>query len=160
VVITAVFNAYFVAVVPAARALGDARVDGDAAAVSYALIVLTAPLIGAWADARAAKKRLLAFTTVGCVLFTAALYFAGPGTLALASAAVIAVELLLRHRREPDRRLPAGTGRGAAPWAASPAGAGASATSAACSRWAPAWPGCRQAKAAGRETAQFVPRPC
>jgi UMF1 family MFS transporter len=52
--------------------------------------VLTAPLIGAWADARAAKKRLLAFTTVGCVLSTAALYLSGPDTLALAVFCVIA----------------------------------------------------------------------
>ena len=53
-------------------------------ALSYALIMLTAPLLGAYADAYAAKKRLLVATTTGCVLFTAALYFAGPGELWLA----------------------------------------------------------------------------
>ncbi|MBM3391686.1 MAG: MFS transporter [Betaproteobacteria bacterium] len=88
VVITAVFSAYFVAVV-AERAPWATLAWTATLAVSYALIVLTAPLIGAWADARAAKKRLLAITTVGCVLFTAALHFTGPGTLVVAVAFVI-----------------------------------------------------------------------
>ena len=82
VVITAVFNAYFVAVV--ARAEVWATFAWTAAlSVSYALIVLTAPFIGAYADAHAAKKRLLAVTTVGCVVGTAALGLVGPGDLAL-----------------------------------------------------------------------------
>jgi UMF1 family MFS transporter len=88
VVITAVFNAYFVAVV-AQRAQWATLAWTATLAVSYALIVLTAPLLGAWADARAAKKRLLAITTVGCVLFTAALYFAGPGSLVLAVVCIV-----------------------------------------------------------------------
>ena len=53
-------------------------------------MLLTAPVVGAWADAHAAKKRLLLFATVGCVVFTAALYFCGPGTVALAIALIIA----------------------------------------------------------------------
>ena len=81
VVITAVFNAYFVSVV-AGGAPWATFAWTAALAVSYALIVLTAPVIGAWADARAAKKRLLAFTTIGCVLFTAGLAFVGRGDLA------------------------------------------------------------------------------
>jgi UMF1 family MFS transporter len=44
---------------------------------------LTGPLVGAWADAHAAKKNLLLFSTGGCVLFTAALYYAGPSAVAL-----------------------------------------------------------------------------
>ncbi len=35
--------------------------------------MFTMPAIGAWADLRAAKKRLLAIATVGCVIGTAAL---------------------------------------------------------------------------------------
>lgn len=89
VVITAVFNAYFVAVV-AGRAPWATLAWTATLAVSYALIVVTAPLVGAWADARAAKKKLLALTTAGCVLFTALLWFAGPGSLALAVICVIA----------------------------------------------------------------------
>jgi UMF1 family MFS transporter len=83
VVITAVFNAYFVRVVA-----GDAPWATFAwtatLAVSYAAIVVTAPAVGAWADLHARKKRLLWITTFGCVIFTAALAFAGPGALVAA----------------------------------------------------------------------------
>src|SRR5262245_35547602 len=82
VVITAVFNAYFVAEV-AGRAPWATFAWTSALAVSYALIMLTAPVIGAYADARAAKKKLLLVTTVGCVVFTAGLAFVGRGDLAL-----------------------------------------------------------------------------
>ena len=83
VVITAVFNAYFVAVV-ADRQVWATFAWTLALSVSYLLIVVSAPLIGAYADAHGAKKRLLAITTVGCVAATAALAFVGPGDLALA----------------------------------------------------------------------------
>jgi UMF1 family MFS transporter len=88
VVITAVFNAYFVAVV-AGGATWATFAWTAALAVSYALIVLTAPVIGAYADAHAAKKRLLFFTTLGCVVFTAGLALVGSGDLALGIALVI-----------------------------------------------------------------------
>jgi UMF1 family MFS transporter len=88
VVITAIFNAYFVAVV-AGDAPWATLAWTAALSVSYAAIVVTAPLVGAWADAHAAKKRLLAITTAGCVAGTAALYFAGPGDLAIAIAALV-----------------------------------------------------------------------
>jgi UMF1 family MFS transporter len=87
VVITAVFNAYFVAEV-AGRAPWATFAWTVALAASQALIVLSAPLIGAYADARAAKKRLLAYTTAGCVLFTAGLALVGSGDLALGMALV------------------------------------------------------------------------
>jgi UMF1 family MFS transporter len=83
VVITAVFSAYFVGAV-AGKAPWATFAWTAALSVSYLLILLTAPLIGAWADAHAAKKRLLVFATVGCVLFTAALWFAAPGAVLLA----------------------------------------------------------------------------
>jgi UMF1 family MFS transporter len=88
VVITAVFNAYFVAVV-AGGAPWATFAWTAALAVSYALIVVTAPVIGAYADVHAAKKRLLIFTTVGCVVFTAGLALVGRGELALGVALVI-----------------------------------------------------------------------
>lgn len=88
VVITAIFNAYFVAVV-AGDATWATFAWTAALSVSYAAIVVTAPLIGAWADAHAAKKRLLAITTVGCIAGTGALYFAGPGDLAIAIVAIV-----------------------------------------------------------------------
>ena len=70
VVITAVFNAYFVAEV-AGNAPWATFAWTAALSVSFALIIFTAPLIGAYADAHAAKKRLLLATTAGCVVFTA-----------------------------------------------------------------------------------------
>ena len=88
VVLTAIFNAYFVAVVA-----GNARWATFAwtatLSFSYALVIVTAPVIGAYADLRANKKRLLLFTTVGCVLSTAALSLAGPDGLAISVACVV-----------------------------------------------------------------------
>ena len=83
VVITAVFSAYFVGAVAENKPWATFAWTA-ALSVSYAAILFTGPLIGAWADAHAAKKRLLFATTVGCVLFTAALYFAQPGAIGLA----------------------------------------------------------------------------
>ena len=88
VVITAVFSAYFVAGV-AGNAPWATFAWTAALSVSYAAILLTGPLIGAWADAHAAKKPLLLVTTAGCVVFTALLYFAEPGAVTLALALLI-----------------------------------------------------------------------
>jgi len=83
VVITAVFGAYFVGAI-AGKAPWATFAWTAALSVSYLAVVITAPLVGAWADAHAAKKRLLALTTGGCVVFTAALWFAAPGAVTLA----------------------------------------------------------------------------
>ena len=83
VVITAIFSAYFVSVV-AGNAAWATLAWTITLAASYALVMLTGPLIGAYADAHASKKRLLLATTTGCVLGTAALAAVGRGDLALA----------------------------------------------------------------------------
>lgn len=83
VVVTAVFNAYFVAEI-AGNAPWATFVWTVALAVSNLLVMVSAPVLGAYADARAAKKALLALTTVGCVLFTAALALTDRGDIALA----------------------------------------------------------------------------
>jgi UMF1 family MFS transporter len=88
VVITAVFAAYFVSEV-AGRAPWATFAWTSALAVSSALIMLTAPLVGAYADAHAAKKRLLFITTVGCAVFTAGLAFVGSGDLVLGVTLII-----------------------------------------------------------------------
>src|SRR3990170_6378072 len=80
VVITAVFSAYFVSGI-AGNAPWATFAWTAALSVSYAAILVTGPLLGAWADAHAAKKPLLLATTLGCVIFTAALYYAGPGAI-------------------------------------------------------------------------------
>ncbi|HYN11906.1 MAG TPA: MFS transporter [Burkholderiales bacterium] len=88
VVITAVFSAYFVGVV-AGNAPWATFAWTAALSVSYAVILVTGPLLGAWADAHAAKKKLLFFTTVGCVIFTALLDFAAPGAVWLALGLIV-----------------------------------------------------------------------
>jgi UMF1 family MFS transporter len=88
VVITAVFNAYFVGVVAAGQSWGTLAWT-LALSVSYGVIIFTAPIVGAYADAHAAKKKLLAITTCGCVLGTALLSSVGPGDLALAFALIV-----------------------------------------------------------------------
>jgi UMF1 family MFS transporter len=88
VVITAVFSAYFVAEV-AGKAPWATFAWTAALSVSYALIMIAGPLIGAYADAHAAKKRLLRVTTVGCVVFTGALALVGRGDVGLAIAFIV-----------------------------------------------------------------------
>jgi MFS transporter, UMF1 family len=83
VVLTAVFAAYFVGGI-AGKAEWATFAWTAALSVSYAIVMLTMPSIGAYADLRAAKKRLLAVFTAGCVASTAALALAGPGSVALA----------------------------------------------------------------------------
>ena len=88
VVITAVFAAYFVGGI-ADKAPWATFAWTSALSVSYAIVMLTMPSLGAYADLRAAKKKLLALTTVACVVSTACLAFAGPGSVALAMLLVI-----------------------------------------------------------------------
>ncbi len=88
VVITAVFNAFFVGAV-AGKAPWATFAWTAALSVSYFAVLLSAPVVGAWADAHAAKKRLLLAATAGCVLFTALLWFVSPGAVALAIALVV-----------------------------------------------------------------------
>jgi UMF1 family MFS transporter len=88
VVITAVFSAYFVSVV-AGDAAWATFAWTLALSLSYAAILLTAPLVGAWADAHTGKKKLLWLTTLGCVGLTALLFFAGPNAVVLAVVALV-----------------------------------------------------------------------
>lgn len=89
VVITALFNAYFVGVVAKGQAWATLAWT-VALSISYVLIIVTAPTIGAYADAKANKKKLLAITTIGCVFFTAALYWVGAGDVGLAMILIVA----------------------------------------------------------------------
>ncbi|TAG25393.1 MAG: MFS transporter [Burkholderiales bacterium] len=83
VVITAVYAAYFVGGI-AQKAEWATFAWTLALSISYAIVMLTMPSIGALADMRAAKKRFLMVFTAGCVVSTAALAFTGPGTVTLA----------------------------------------------------------------------------
>ena len=88
VVITAVFAAYFVGGVAGGAAWGP-LLWTSTLAVSYAIVMLTMPALGAWADLRGAKKRLLAVVTALCVASTCALAFVQPGDLVLACVLVV-----------------------------------------------------------------------
>jgi UMF1 family MFS transporter len=88
VVLTAVFNAYFVGVV-AANADWATLAWTAALGVSSVVVMVTMPALGAFADLRALKKRMLMLTTLGCVLTTALLAEAGPGSVALACVAIV-----------------------------------------------------------------------
>lgn len=88
VVITAVFAAYFVGGI-AGKAEWATFAWTLALSISYAIVMLTMPSIGAYADLRAAKKRLLMLVTAGCVLTTAALAFARPGSVLTAMLLII-----------------------------------------------------------------------
>jgi UMF1 family MFS transporter len=88
VVLTAVFNAYFVSVV-AQKAEWATFAWTAILAVSYLAVMIAGPFIGAYADAHAAKKRVLMMVTVGCVISTALLFLAGPGMIVWAAIFVI-----------------------------------------------------------------------
>ena len=88
VVITADFSAFFVSGV-AGNAPWATLAWTAALSVSYALILVTGPLVGAWADAHAAKKRLLFLSTLGCVAGTALLYLAAPGAVVLSLVLIV-----------------------------------------------------------------------
>lgn len=82
VVITAVFAAYFVGSV-AGGAEWATLAWTSGLSLSYLIVMLTMPGLGAWADRTAGKKRLLMGVTAACVLSTAALALVGPGQVAL-----------------------------------------------------------------------------
>jgi UMF1 family MFS transporter len=88
VVLTAVYNAYFVSVV-AGNAPWATFAWTLALSISYALVMFAGPLVGAWADAHAAKKRALAWSTLVCIAGTVALAWSGPGAVAWAVAFIV-----------------------------------------------------------------------
>lgn len=88
VVLTAVFNAYFVSVVAGGKDWATLAWTVTLA-TSYALVILLGPWVGARADATGRKKPLLVACSIVCVLATAGLALAGPGTIWLACVLVI-----------------------------------------------------------------------
>lgn len=94
VVLTAVFNTYFVSVVARDFGTGTATLLWTIAmAIANGLVLLTAPLFGAIADCGANKKRFLAVATLGCVTFTATLSLAHPGSVVSSMVFVILASL-------------------------------------------------------------------
>jgi UMF1 family MFS transporter len=88
VVLTAVFNAYFVAVVANGADWGTPAWTLTLA-VSNTAVMIAMPIIGAYADLHARKQWLLRLSTIGCVLSTAALALAGREDVAIAVVAIV-----------------------------------------------------------------------
>ena len=100
VVLTAIFNTYFVSEV--AGHYGNAQATFIwtlAIAFANALVLLTAPIIGAIADLSAAKKRCLLLSTAVCVISTAGLAFVGSGDV-LAAISLLIVSCVAFHTGE------------------------------------------------------------
>lgn len=83
VIITAVFNVYFVKVVVSEQLFGKGYGEflwgSVAIPISYLLVILAGPVIGALADFSGAKKKFLFATYLLCVVFTALLFFVREG---------------------------------------------------------------------------------
>lgn len=87
VVLTTIYNTWFVSVI----AMGDGFSSGEATllwtlaiAMGNAVILLSAPLVGAIADIYRVRKKLLAASTLGCIIFTALLALPQAGDVELA----------------------------------------------------------------------------
>ena len=88
VVLTAVYNVFFVGVI-AGGAPWATLAWTSALSVSSLVALVLAPVLGAWADAHRGKKRLLGWSTLGCVLATAALTLPGEGDVWLAAGLIV-----------------------------------------------------------------------
>ncbi len=93
VVMTAIFNAWFVgAIAGGAGGLEEGTATlmwTSTVAAANLLVMVAAPVVGALGDQQAIKKRLLLVTTVGCVTATALLSLVGPGDYVAAMAIVL-----------------------------------------------------------------------
>ena len=88
VVQTTIFSAYFVGVV-AGAAQGfspglSTLLWSLAIGIANFIVMISGPLVGAFADHRACKKAFLLISSVGCVVSTALLALVGPGDIWLA----------------------------------------------------------------------------
>jgi UMF1 family MFS transporter len=88
VIITAVFNAYFVQAVVNQANRGE-LLWAVTLSISYFIVMIFGPVFGAMADYTKKKKRFLFATYLLCVIFTALLFFVKPGYVILAMIFVI-----------------------------------------------------------------------
>ncbi|MDA0237001.1 MAG: MFS transporter [Proteobacteria bacterium] len=80
VVITAIFNAYFVSIV-AENEVWATFLWTLVLSFSYLLVVITGPVVGAYIDVTRSKKKVLFVVTLGCALSTIVLSTVGQGEL-------------------------------------------------------------------------------
>ncbi len=91
VVILAVFSAYF-----QGKVVGGSegtRLWGIAIFIAMVIVAVTSPFLGAIADYSGSKKPFLLFYTAICIIFTAALFFATPGRVAIGMGFFILAEI-------------------------------------------------------------------
>jgi len=88
IIITAIFNAYFVRSVVLQANRGE-LLWAVTLSISYFLVILLGPLFGALADYTGLKKRFLFISYLLCVIFTALLFFIKPGNVPLAMIFVV-----------------------------------------------------------------------
>ncbi|MBN2403700.1 MAG: MFS transporter [Spirochaetes bacterium] len=83
VIITAVFNAYFVSVVVSeqlfGKGFGEFLWGSVAIPISYILVIVTGPVLGAMADFSGSKKKFLFGSYLICIVFTSLLFFVKEG---------------------------------------------------------------------------------
>jgi UMF1 family MFS transporter len=89
VVLTTIYNVYFVSVIASQQTVAATLIWTAAIAVANGLVLLSAPTIGAVADQHAWKKRFLTITTIGCIAGTALLATITEQQLALAVALIV-----------------------------------------------------------------------
>jgi len=90
VVLTALFNAYFVGVIAGNLEGGSATFLWTITiAAANAIVLFSAPVVGAIADQHASKKKMLLYTTIGCAGATMLLAFPQPGDIAMAMLLVL-----------------------------------------------------------------------
>jgi len=88
IIITALFNAYFVKVVVNVANKGE-LLWSITLSISYLVVIIFGPVFGAVADYTGLKKRFLFFTYILCVVFTALLFFVKSGNVLMAMIFVI-----------------------------------------------------------------------
>ena len=88
VIITAVFNAYFVRAVVNEANRGE-LLWAISLSISYFLVMIFGPVFGAMADQTGRKKRFLFVTYLLCVIFTALIFFVKPGYVLMGMVFVI-----------------------------------------------------------------------
>lgn len=88
IVITAIYSAYFASAIAGGGTKGD-HWWAVALSLSYLLVVLLSPLIGAVADHTASHKRFLRYSYLMCVVATAVLFLARPGNILFAVVLIV-----------------------------------------------------------------------
>lgn len=81
IIVTVVYSVYFINVVVGGAASNGEMLWGLAVGISMTLVALTAPILGAVADYSRSKKKFLFINTYLTIIFTALLYFVGPGQI-------------------------------------------------------------------------------